>query len=343
MFLTWHDINDQTKSPSIKLAAVVLVCTDINHHFTAGQVGFYAAGFPCTPYSLLHSQSALLGDPAAKPMWQCIRNVKRCQPAATWLLLQCQPAIIWWYFIVTQLNCMPCLWMIWTVWFPFEFHLLNPTVSTCWIFDFRLLSLGSSRMSLESIGLWTRSWKCFKATCLSGLSASGFGSSWKSTFMISYHVATKVPCRSDGSESVTRLLIGVENGRKKPKLKTQNGACISEATPGSSYQSRPCLHITGAVWSADQCCEERFSWVCNHHGGSISIWVHPEMVSWILVTLHHRNFSSIHAWFRASVMQSSGKIFWCPRIIGGSKEALRNTSSVLLGLNNNRRSYLAFP
>lgn len=168
-------------------------------------------------------------------------------------------------------------------------------------------------------------------------------------FLLKVNIYDKLSCGNQGTMSKWWIWIrdwSIDWGGKwwkTPKLKTQNGACISEATPGSSYQSRPCLHITGAVWSADQCCEERFSWVCNHHGGSISIWVHPEMVSWIIVTLHHRNFSSIHAWFRASVIQSSGKIFWCPRIIGGSKEALRNTSSVLLGLNNNRRSYLAFP
>ena len=44
------------------------------------EVGLYCAGFPCTPYSLLHWGTRLLEEEAAKPMWQCIRNVKEASP-----------------------------------------------------------------------------------------------------------------------------------------------------------------------------------------------------------------------------------------------------------------------
>lgn len=49
---------------------------------TPGKVGIYACGFPCTPYSALHSGSALLQDPNAKQMWQSIRHMVESECAA---------------------------------------------------------------------------------------------------------------------------------------------------------------------------------------------------------------------------------------------------------------------
>jgi hypothetical protein len=79
--LTW---TMKTHDKTISLIWINMNYENIwQNNFTLGQVGFYAAGFPCTPYSLLHNGSLLLGEEAAKPMWQCIRNYKRCQPAVT--------------------------------------------------------------------------------------------------------------------------------------------------------------------------------------------------------------------------------------------------------------------
>lgn len=79
--LTW---TMKTHDKTISLIWINMNYENIwQNNFTLGQVGFYAAGFPCTPYSLLHNGSLLLGEEAAKPMWQCIRNFKRCQPAVT--------------------------------------------------------------------------------------------------------------------------------------------------------------------------------------------------------------------------------------------------------------------
>ena len=47
---------------------------------TSWQVAFYAAGFPCAPYSLWHRASKVLKDPNAKQMLETVRRVKRLQP-----------------------------------------------------------------------------------------------------------------------------------------------------------------------------------------------------------------------------------------------------------------------
>ena len=47
------------------------------------QVFLYSAGFPCTPFSMLHWQSLLLQEAAARPMYRVVDNIKACQPAAT--------------------------------------------------------------------------------------------------------------------------------------------------------------------------------------------------------------------------------------------------------------------
>ena len=55
----------------------------------------YVAGFPCTPYSLLHWQSLLLEDPNVRQLWKVLQNIADCQPAVTQLnymsvLMLCQ-------------------------------------------------------------------------------------------------------------------------------------------------------------------------------------------------------------------------------------------------------------
>lgn len=42
----------------------------------------YAAGFPCTPFSVLHGDSALLGDSEAAQLFEVIRRLKLMQPVA---------------------------------------------------------------------------------------------------------------------------------------------------------------------------------------------------------------------------------------------------------------------
>ena len=42
----------------------------------------YAAGFPCTPFSVLHGDSALLGDSEAAQLFEVIRRLKLLQPVA---------------------------------------------------------------------------------------------------------------------------------------------------------------------------------------------------------------------------------------------------------------------
>ena len=49
------------------------------------QVALYVAGFPCTPYSLLHAGSELLRDQNARQFFKVIRNIKSTEPAASQL------------------------------------------------------------------------------------------------------------------------------------------------------------------------------------------------------------------------------------------------------------------
>lgn len=53
------------------LSAVGAFCTE---------VALYCSGFVCTPFSLLHSKSKLLGDPAAKTLAAVLRHAKCMQP-----------------------------------------------------------------------------------------------------------------------------------------------------------------------------------------------------------------------------------------------------------------------
>ena len=48
-------------------------------------MALYAAGFPCTPYSLLHWQSSLLEDDNVRQLWKILKNIVERQPAVTWL------------------------------------------------------------------------------------------------------------------------------------------------------------------------------------------------------------------------------------------------------------------
>ena len=132
--LNWHDLSKHTTSYN----------KNRQHDFTAGQVGFYLAGFPCTPYSLLHWGSMLLGEEAAKPMWQCIRNFKRSQPAVTCQVFDGMSQ----YVTVAKCNCM---------------------LSLIDLFGFHFPSLGSLRMSPGSIASWTRSFLFSQVTFLSVL------------------------------------------------------------------------------------------------------------------------------------------------------------------------------
>ena len=47
------------------------------------QVCLYTAGFPCTPFSMLHHMSKMLKDKNAKQLWKTLQNIKEINPAAT--------------------------------------------------------------------------------------------------------------------------------------------------------------------------------------------------------------------------------------------------------------------
>ena len=57
---------------------------DANYSSFRRKVLVYASGFPCTPYSALHCHSKLLEDPAARPLYKVVQNIKDCAPVATW-------------------------------------------------------------------------------------------------------------------------------------------------------------------------------------------------------------------------------------------------------------------
>lgn len=44
-------------------------------------ISSYVAGFPCTPFSTLHTDSTLLGDSNSQQMFQVLGNIKSTQPA----------------------------------------------------------------------------------------------------------------------------------------------------------------------------------------------------------------------------------------------------------------------
>lgn len=64
------------------------------------RVALYAAGFPCTPFSALHSFSKLLEDKNAQQMWKCLQNIKESKPAVT-----CRPLFILWFVMVCAFPC----------------------------------------------------------------------------------------------------------------------------------------------------------------------------------------------------------------------------------------------
>lgn len=47
------------------------------------QVAIYGAGFPCTPFSSLHTSTALLEDKNARQLYQVIENIRLIEPAET--------------------------------------------------------------------------------------------------------------------------------------------------------------------------------------------------------------------------------------------------------------------
>ena len=73
----------------------------------ARQVSLYCAGFPCTPYSLLHAGSRLLEEEAAAPLYKVVDNIRGCQSPASWLTicyeqLQIQPRVSFSIFFQNQ-------------------------------------------------------------------------------------------------------------------------------------------------------------------------------------------------------------------------------------------------
>lgn len=65
------------------------------------KVALYTAGFPCQPYSLLNSSSAMLSDPNSEQLWKSLQNIGECKPAASWL---CKLCVIHFTYIET-LRC----------------------------------------------------------------------------------------------------------------------------------------------------------------------------------------------------------------------------------------------
>ena len=53
------------------------------------QAALFTAGFPCTPFSMLHHGSALLEDDEAQQMYGTVHRIGRLQPCAT-----CQQIVI---------------------------------------------------------------------------------------------------------------------------------------------------------------------------------------------------------------------------------------------------------
>lgn len=47
------------------------------------QVALFVTGFPCTPFSWLHNNSALLADDEAQQFYETVRRIKRLQPCAS--------------------------------------------------------------------------------------------------------------------------------------------------------------------------------------------------------------------------------------------------------------------
>lgn len=66
----------------------LITCKSVNLYMQhpadfALEVCLYGAGFPCTPFSLLHWGSQLLQEQEARQMYRVLDNIKDCQPAAT--------------------------------------------------------------------------------------------------------------------------------------------------------------------------------------------------------------------------------------------------------------------
>lgn len=66
----------------------LITCKSVNLYMQhpadfALKVCLYGAGFPCTPFSLLHWGSQLLQEQEARQMYRVLDNIKDCQPAAT--------------------------------------------------------------------------------------------------------------------------------------------------------------------------------------------------------------------------------------------------------------------
>ena len=50
----------------------------------SGQVSVYCAGFPCTPFSMLHYATQLLQDPNARQLLKVIANCRVMEPGVSW-------------------------------------------------------------------------------------------------------------------------------------------------------------------------------------------------------------------------------------------------------------------
>lgn len=50
----------------------------------SGQVSVYCAGFPCTPFSMLHYASELLQDPNARQLLKVVSNCRVVEPGVSW-------------------------------------------------------------------------------------------------------------------------------------------------------------------------------------------------------------------------------------------------------------------
>ena len=65
----------------------VSFCFEILYHRCQAGCGLYCAGFPCKPFSFLHSKSKMLRDKHSKPLFQVVRHIKEVGPAASWLYI----------------------------------------------------------------------------------------------------------------------------------------------------------------------------------------------------------------------------------------------------------------
>ena len=74
------------------------------------QVSLYCAGFPCTPFSMLHYDSELSQDPNARQMLKVISNCHVMKPGVSWFELELMSNYDRSNFTLDSSNSMKFAW-----------------------------------------------------------------------------------------------------------------------------------------------------------------------------------------------------------------------------------------